>query len=93
MIKKLSLISLVASACLLSNVQAADTLKEAFQDGKIKGEIRSYFFQEDYDTTGRSSNLHFGGFLNYETANFYGLTAGATFQVSSVGETVICTVL
>ena len=86
MIKKLSLISLVASACLLSNVQAEDTLKEAFQNGKVKGEIRSYFFQEDYDTTGRSSNLHFGGFLNYETADFYGLNAGATFQVSSVGD-------
>jgi len=86
MIKKLSLISLVASACLLSNVQAEDTLKEAFQNGKVKGEIRSYFFQEDYDTTGRSSNLHFGGFLNYETADFYGLTTGATFQVSSVAD-------
>lgn len=86
MIKKLSLISLVASACLLSNMQAEDTLKEAFQNGKVKGEIRSYFFQEDYDTAGRSSNLHFGGFLNYETAGFYGLNAGATFQVSSVGD-------
>ena len=85
MIKKLSLISLVASACLLSNVQAEDTLKEAFQNGKVKGEIRSYYFQEDHDSTGRSSNLHFGGFLNYETADFYGLNAGATFQVSSVG--------
>ena len=86
MIKKLALTSIISSACLLSNVQAEDTLKEAFQNGKVKGEIRSYYFQEDYDTTGRSSNLHFGGFLSYETADFYGLTAGATFQVSSIGD-------
>lgn len=86
MIKKLTLTSLVASACLFSNVYAADTLEEAFKNGKVKGEIRSYFFQEDFDATGRSSITHFGGFINYETASYYGLTTGATFQVSSVGD-------
>jgi len=86
MVKKLTLTSLVASACLFSNVYAENTLEEAFTNGKVKGEIRSYYFQEDYDTTGRSSNLHFGGFLSYETASFYGLTTGATFQVSSVAD-------
>jgi hypothetical protein len=84
--KKLISTSIIASACLLSSVQGADTLKEAFQNGKVKGEIRSYYFQEDFDTTGRSSILHFGGFLNYETANYHGLTANATLQVSSVGD-------
>jgi hypothetical protein len=86
MIKKLTLISLVASACLLSNVQAADTVKEALENGKVKGSIKAYYFQEDSDSTGRSSNLHFGGLLNYETADFLGLRAGATFQVSSIGD-------
>jgi len=82
MIKKLTLGSVVAAACLFTSMNA-QSLEEAFANGKFKGEIRSYYFEEDYDTTGKSSLLHMGGFLNYKTADFYGLSAGATFQVSS----------
>lgn len=86
MVKKLTLTSLVASACLFSNVYAENTLEEAFQNGKVKGEVRSYYFQESNDGKGQASILHFGGFLNYETAAFYGVTTGVTFQASSVGD-------
>lgn len=86
MIKKLTITSLVASACIFSNVYANNTLEETFKNGKVKGEIKSYFFQEDYDATGRSSIMHFGGLLNYETASFNGVTLGSTFQVSSVAD-------
>lgn len=85
MIKKLTL-STCAVACLFSNMYAETNLEEAFKNGKFKGEVKSYFFQEDYNTTGRSSIIHYGGSLSYETAKFYGLTTGATMQVSSVGD-------
>ena len=83
MIKKIILTSLVASACLYSTANAANTLEEAFKNGKVKGEIKAYYFQEDYDSTSRSSLTHFGGLLSYETDSLNGITAGGTFQVSS----------
>ena len=84
--KKQLAVGSLLMACIFSNVQAENTLEEAFKNGTFKGEVRSYYFQEDYNSTGRSSILHYGGLLSYESDKFYGLTAGATVQVSSVGD-------
>lgn len=85
MIKKITLTSVVAAATIFTNLQA-DSIEKAFKDGKVKGDIKAYYFQEDYDVKGKASNLHFGGILGYETGSFNGLSAGATFQVSSVAD-------
>ncbi len=81
MIKKLSLISLVASACLLSNVQAEDTLKEAFQNGKVSGAVQASYWERDHGTDAEIMN--FGLDLSYETASFYNFGLKSTFQSSS----------
>ena len=86
MFKKLTAISLVASACLFTNVYAENTLEEAFANGKVKGEVRAYFNQEKQDDSKSSSITHYGGFLSYETADINGLSVGGIFQVSSVAD-------
>ena len=86
MIKKLTLGSVVAAACLCSNVYAGDNLEEAFANGKFNGEVRSYYFQQNNESTGKSSIINSGGFLSYETDKFYTITAGATIHVSSTGD-------
>jgi hypothetical protein len=69
---------------VISSTLFADSIDDAFKNGKISGEVRSYYFQERQSDTGTSSIFNNGGYLNYLTGNYYGLSLGATLQVSSV---------
>jgi hypothetical protein len=86
LIKK-SLITALAMTSIPSSSFAVDSLIEAFSNGKVKGEIKSYYFDENYDSANSSDNSVWvnGGSLNYVTDSFIGLKLGATLQTSHVG--------
>jgi hypothetical protein len=88
--KRLVKTSLVV-ACLLAMVSSqgftADTLVDSFKNGTIKGDLKSYFFDESYNSASASDNSIWvnGGLLNYKTDSYKGVKLGATFQTSHVG--------
>jgi len=84
--KKIAKLSLVAAVAVagLSTSAMADSLAEAFAASKVKGEIKSQFFQKE-GTNGDDSLIWTnGGNLSLTTGSFYGLTAGVTFQTAHV---------
>ncbi|WP_121628789.1 OprD family outer membrane porin [Poseidonibacter antarcticus] len=86
--KKLTKRSLVAAfllAGLSSQSFAAESLSEAFTNGKVKGELKSYYFDESYDSASISDNSVWanGIKLGYVTNSYKGLSLGVTFQSSS----------
>jgi hypothetical protein len=80
--KKISL-ALVASSALLSVNLSADTIEEAFKNGKVSGELKSQYFQKESNDNETTSIWTNGGNLSYETGSFNGLSAGVTLQVAS----------
>lgn len=86
LIKK-SLIATLAITSITTSSFAADSLSEAFTNGKIKGDIKSYYFDENYDSAKTSDNSIWvnGGSLNYVTDSFMGAKLGTTLQTSHVG--------
>jgi len=82
--KKIVKISLGAAIILASaqNV-CADTLANAFENGKVSGELKSLYFQKEISDK-KVSVWTNGGNLSYKTGGFYGLNAGVTVQASTV---------
>ncbi|TLS97241.1 OprD family porin [Aliarcobacter cibarius] len=81
---KTSVISALAIATSLTNLSAND-LSKAFADGKIKGEIKSVYSSSNFLGNTKTDNIStIGGSLGYVTGDFYGFSAGATFQASHV---------
>jgi len=83
---KLSLVAMVVAG-LASSSFAADTLADAFKNGKVNGELRAWYF--DRDTGDQNTNtlargnadlFSTGVMLGYVTDSLYGLSFGATFQ-------------
>jgi len=83
---KLSLAAMVVAG-LASSSFAADTLADAFKNGKVNGELKAWYFDQTADqTNGRANNANItttGITLGYVTDAFYGFTMGATFQGSA----------
>jgi hypothetical protein len=88
--KKRSLI-LAALLCVGSSA-SADTVQEAFAEGKVKGELKSFYINRSYDwgsgfakdpSTYSRDGLSVGGQLGYQTASYYGFDAGATFYTTN----------
>ena len=84
--KKIAKLSLVAAVAVagLSTSAMADTLADAFANSKVKGEIKSQYFQKETKAGVESSIWSNGGNLSLTTGSFYGLTAGVTFQTGHV---------
>jgi len=63
----------------------ADTLEEAFSNGKLSGQVRIFYIDRDYDggVTLHRSALAAGGHLKYETASYYGISLGAAFYTTN----------
>lgn len=78
---KFSLIAILSTGSWLS---ANDTLSDAFKNGKINGEIRTYYFERDIDKNAADKDgneiLDFALKLKYETSSFYGFKMGTTLQ-------------
>ncbi|WP_067174550.1 OprD family outer membrane porin [Sulfurospirillum sp. UCH001] len=93
---KLSLVAVVV-ASLASHTFAADTLADAFKNGKASGELRAWYFDKDTeklnsstaptsvvkDTTKSGDILNTALILNYVTDTFYGFNVGATMQANA----------
>ncbi|MDY0265172.1 MAG: OprD family outer membrane porin [Sulfurospirillum cavolei] len=93
---KLSLVAMVVAG-LASGSFAADTLADAFKNGKVSGELRAWYFDRDtgaanptVSTPGASGTLGKGDadifttgvVLGYITDPLFGFGFGATFQGS-----------
>ncbi len=84
---KLSLAAMVVAG-LASSSFAADTLADAFKNGKVKGEIKAWYFDKTVenatgDKDDNANITNFGLTLGYVTDSLYGFYAGATFQGSA----------
>jgi hypothetical protein len=84
---KTSLIAATAIASLQSSSFAADTIADAFKDGTVKGQLKSYYFAKTYDSGSANKDASIwvnGAQLGYKTADFHGLALGLTSQFASV---------
>lgn len=83
-ITKTSLITALSLTSLVTSM-SADNLSDAFTNGKIKGEIKSIYSSSNFLGKSNTDNIStVGGSLGYITSDFYGFSAGATFQASHV---------
>jgi len=68
---------------------AADSLADAFKEGKLQGELKAYYYDRNWEsgTTAAGAvdgNIFvLGAKLDYETASFYNLKFGLGFQSSN----------
>ncbi|PWC16487.1 OprD family outer membrane porin [Brenneria corticis] len=71
----------LSSLLLISNPTAfaADNLQEAFEQGTLKGELRGYYFERNFDKSDKRADLAAGTLFYYNTAAVNGLSAGAAF--------------
>jgi len=82
---KLSLAAVIVAG-LTSSSFAADTLADAFKNGKVSGELRAWYFARDTGDAvvsakkGDADIINTGLILGYITDQFYGFKMGATFQ-------------
>ncbi len=91
---KLSLAAMVVAG-LASSSFAADNLADAFKNGKVKGELKAWYFDKDTNEAqgstrtlngktfaydGKEDIADFAVELNYVTDSLYGFRFGATFQ-------------
>jgi imipenem/basic amino acid-specific outer membrane pore len=82
---KLSLAAVLVAG-LTSSSFAADTLADAFKNGKVSGELRAWYFARDTGDAvvsakkGDADIINTGLILGYITDQFYGFKMGATFQ-------------
>ena len=78
---KLSLAAMVVAG-LASSSFAADTLADAFKNGKVNGELKAWYFDKTVENTKQNNEniTNFAVELGYVTDSFYGLRLGTTFQ-------------
>lgn len=83
---KLSVAAFVVAG-LASSSFAADTLADAFKNGKVTGELKAWYFDRDTDdkndgtlAKGDADIFSTGVMLSYVTDSLYGLSLGTTFQ-------------
>ena len=77
---KLSLAAIVVAGLTTSSF-AADTLADAFKNGKVSGQLKSSYFSKDNGTT-TEGIINTGITLGYVTDAFMGFKMGATLQSS-----------
>ena len=81
---KLSLAAMVVAGLATSSF-AADTLADAFKNGKVNGELRAWYFDRDRASatpTNDADLLNTGLVLGYVTDAFNGFSMGVTMQSS-----------
>jgi hypothetical protein len=87
MTNKIILTTAIASILKTVTVHAADTLDAMFLDGKISGQIRTFWVDREYQgTAGNDTHrdgVALGGHLKYETAEYHGLSIGAAGYTSN----------
>jgi hypothetical protein len=58
---------------------SAQDLKGAFQESKVTGKSRTYFFQRDYDVRNTRQDIATGGMFYYTTGELKGVSLGVSF--------------
>jgi imipenem/basic amino acid-specific outer membrane pore len=82
-IAKLSLAALLAVGAFTS-LNAADTLADAFKNGKVNGTLEAWYWDRDFQTPNTHEDiLNVGLKLSYVTDTFMGFFGGATLQTSN----------
>jgi hypothetical protein len=77
---KLSLAAMIAFGTCA--VASSDTIYDAFQNGKVSGELRAYFFDRNSMGSESASIISYGTALNYSTDSLYGLKGTVGVQTS-----------
>ena len=72
---------------VVASAEVQTSLFEAFKQGSVTGELKTYFFSQTFDADGLNDSQIWvnGGNLGYKTDSFYGFKLGGTFQASFVG--------
>lgn len=82
---KFTKISLATSIVLASISTAnADSLEEAFKASKVKGELKTMYFERESKDGSNSDITALGGNIGIVTGSYNGLFGGATFQTSHI---------
>jgi imipenem/basic amino acid-specific outer membrane pore len=77
----------LATAILLSGASLmADSLGEAFENGKFSGQARFFYIDRTYSGTveNNRNSLAAGGYLKYESAPFYNLSVGTALYSTNL---------
>jgi hypothetical protein len=65
-------------------LSAADTLADAFQNGKLSGALEAWYWDRSVKSGAKDADLlNFGLKLSYTTDNFYGFNLGTTIQTTN----------
>lgn len=81
---KLVKLSLAAMIAVGTSAVASDSLAEAFKNGTLKGELKTYYFDRDSGNgASKGDIINVGLNLNYVTGDFYGFKGGMTVQTSN----------
>lgn len=77
---KLSLVAICVVGFSVSSF-AADTLADAFKEGKVSGELKAFYWDRDRDASlSGNSIFNTGVMLNYKTGSFSGFSMNVTGQ-------------
>ncbi|MFK5880596.1 MAG: OprD family outer membrane porin [Sulfurospirillum sp.] len=76
-------LSVLAVAAFTTNVYSADSLKDAFSNGKFDGGFKAVVYDVDKAAKGKESITSLGVMLHYTTAPFYGFSIGLRAQSSN----------
>ena len=80
---KLSLAAIAIVGMTTSSFASADSVSEAFKNGKVNGDLKGYYFSRDKGVSSSESILTGGIELNYVTDSFKGFKFGTTVQSSA----------
>ncbi|MBP1681118.1 MAG: outer rane porin [Proteobacteria bacterium] len=75
-------LAVIMTVGALTSLNAADTLADAFKNGKVSGALEAWYWDRGYAGSKSADLFNTGIKLSYETAPLYGFTVGATFQSS-----------
>ena len=67
-------LSVLAVVAFTTNVYSADSLKDAFSNGKFDGGFKAVIYDVDKAAKGKESITSLGVMLHYTTAPFYGFS-------------------
>ncbi|ADD68856.1 outer membrane porin [Denitrovibrio acetiphilus DSM 12809] len=62
---------------------AADNLGQAFSQGTLRGELRTFYFDRDFDSSTEREDFATGTLLYYKTAPLQGISLGLAFASSN----------
>jgi len=80
--KKTSL-SIILTSLIATAGFSADSISDAFKDGKVNGEIRAFYIDRDYAPGVHRNGFSLGGSLGFDTASYNGLSLGAKFYTTN----------